>query len=236
VIAVGAMTWRSLAFVHWAVPARTLRDHVPAALEIDTFAGEAFVGLIPFAIEAARPRLLPPLPGASSFPETNLRTYVRHGAEAGIWFFSLDAGSPLAVLGARALYALPYHRARMAVAEHDGEVDYRSDRAWPEPCPAALDATCSIGPAIGEAQPETLEEFLVERYVLFSHRGGALRRARVRHRPYPLHRAEVELRHESLRRAAELPELGVRIDDYYCPELRVEVSAPRRLDRPHARP
>lgn len=232
-IAVGAMTWRSLAFVHWAVSPRPVRAQLPPGVELDTYGGDAFIGLVPFQIEAARPRFLPPVPGVSSFPEINLRTYVTVDGEPGIWFFSLDADSALAVLGARAVYALPYFRADAAVEEAGADVAYHARRRWPGQT-AELDAVCHVGEPLGLAAAGSLEEFLIERYVLYAWRGDRVRRARVRHAPYALCRAEIEVRRESLRRAADLPSVGARVDDYFCRSLRVEVGAPRRADPGHA--
>src|SRR5687768_11916775 len=94
-------TWRHLGFFHWEVPARELQALLPQKLTVDTYEGKAFVGLVPFTLTGVRPVLVPPLPWLSSFHEINLRTYVhQQGKEPGVWFFSLDASSPLAVAAA----------------------------------------------------------------------------------------------------------------------------------------
>ncbi len=98
--------WLHLLFLHWTAPAAALQRLLPAGLEVDVHEGRAYVSLVPFTIRGVRPPL--------SFHEVNLRTYVRcAGGPPGVWFFSLDAASRLAVLGARAWYRLPYHHARM---------------------------------------------------------------------------------------------------------------------------
>ena len=51
----GFQRWRSLLFVHWAVPAEVLRPLVAPSLDIDTFEGRAFVGLVAFDIPEMRP-------------------------------------------------------------------------------------------------------------------------------------------------------------------------------------
>jgi uncharacterized protein YqjF (DUF2071 family) len=43
------------------------------------------------------PRFVPALPGVSEFAELNVRTYVTVGGKPGVYFFSLDAESALAV-------------------------------------------------------------------------------------------------------------------------------------------
>jgi uncharacterized protein len=103
-----------LLFAHWRVAAEQLRSHVPAALELDPFDGDAWLSVTPFEVRGSRARGVPPPPVLSRFPELNVRTYVTHAQRPGIWFFSLDAGSGLAVAAARTAYRLPYFRARMA--------------------------------------------------------------------------------------------------------------------------
>src|SRR5579883_3335517 len=106
--------WRQLLFLHWAVPAEHVRPLVPPQLDLDLFEDTAWVSLVAFTITGLRPVGLPPLPGLSSFHETNVRTYVhRGGRDPGVWFFSLDAANRLAVLGARLAFHLPYYHARM---------------------------------------------------------------------------------------------------------------------------
>jgi uncharacterized protein YqjF (DUF2071 family) len=107
-------SWRSLLFLHWEFPPEQVRPLVPAGLDLDLFEGRAYVGLVPFTMKGVRPVVLPPVPGTGAFHETNVRTYVhRDGRDPAVYFFSLDAASALAVIGARALFSLPYHHARM---------------------------------------------------------------------------------------------------------------------------
>jgi uncharacterized protein YqjF (DUF2071 family) len=227
---VGFQRWRSLLFLHWVVPLERLRALVPEPLAIDTFAGRAYVGLIPFAMSDVRPRRpLPPVPTARAFLETNLRTYVTHGGQPGIWFFSLEAASSLAVLGARLSFGLPYFRARMTMAREEALVRYRSVRRWPRPKPAGLDVAYTVRDPLGAAQPGTLEHFLVERYTLFARRRGRLLRGQVRHTPYPLRRAEVITLDETLLAAAGLPSDGERAPDLYSDGVDVGICAPELL-------
>jgi len=223
----GFQRWRSLLFVHVAVPVERLRPLVPAALALDTFEGRAYVGIIPFAMHDVRPlRALPPVPTAAAFLETNVRTYVRHGERAGVWFFSLEAASSLAVLGARAGFGLPYFRASMSCARDGQDVHYRSRRLWPGPRPATLDVRYSPGDSLGHARLGTLEHFLVERYTLFALRRGRLIRGDVRHTPYPLRRARVPALAQTLLAAAGLPADGERAPDLYSDGVDVDILKP----------
>src|SRR5688500_16539155 len=122
------MRWHDLLFMHWSFPPEAVRPLIPAKLQLDTFEGRCWIGVVPFHMSKVRARFLPPIPGTSAFPELNVRTYVTAQGKPGVWFFSLDAGSALAVTGARALYSLPYFRARMSIrAGRDGLV-YASRR------------------------------------------------------------------------------------------------------------
>src|SRR5262245_64711331 len=115
-------TWNDLLFAHWRVDTAQLASMVPAPLELDTFEGEAWIGIVPFHMTNVSPRGVPALPYVSAFPELNVRTYVRVGDKPGVYFFSLDAGNALAVGAARALFGLPYHTAAIDVRETDGAI------------------------------------------------------------------------------------------------------------------
>src|SRR5688500_17865980 len=104
-------SWHDLLFAHWPVKAEALRELVPPGLELDLFDRQAWLGIIPFHMTNVAPRGVPALPWVSAFPELNVRTYVRVGDRPGIFFFSLDAGNPLAVTMARTLFKLPYFQA-----------------------------------------------------------------------------------------------------------------------------
>jgi uncharacterized protein YqjF (DUF2071 family) len=205
----GVQRWRTLLFVHWEVDAAVLRPLVPAGLTLDTFEGRAFVGLVPFTMEGIRLAWAPPVPGTRRFHETNIRTYVHAGGkDPGVWFFSLDAASSLAVRVARAFFHLPYFRARMELDVQSARISYRSARLWPAPVPATLALDATIGEALPHAAPGTLEHFLAERYVLYAEGRGRLHRGRVHHSPYPLRAARVDRMEQTLLDAAGLPGLG----------------------------
>jgi uncharacterized protein len=224
---VGWQRWRSLLFVHWEVPVAALRPLVPPALTIDTFDGKAYVGLVPFEVAELRVlKSLPRLPGASQFLETNVRTYVSLGATPGLWFFSLDAASALAALGARAGVGLPYFRAEMQMRRMGDAIHYRSHRRFGGA--AELELDYEIGAPIGPAQPGTLEHFLIERYVLYSrHPLLGLVADPIRHRPYLLRSANVVSLHETLVAAAGINVRGARTPDWYSEGVDVELLPPR---------
>ena len=89
--------WNDLLFAHWPVARDRLRELVPPFVDLDLFDGEAWLTLTPFRLSDLRPRGIPALPWISAFDEINVRTYVTRGGKPGIYFFSLDANSTLAV-------------------------------------------------------------------------------------------------------------------------------------------
>jgi uncharacterized protein len=193
------MRWVDLLFAHWPVPVDALRPLVPGGLEIDTFEGRAYLGIIPFRMEDVAPRGLPAPPLAGSFLEVNVRTYVREGDRAGVWFLSLDASSRLAVEGARAGFHLPYYRAAMSL-EHDGPaVTFGSMRVDRRGRPAAMTARYEPTGPIERATDGSLEAWLTDRWRLFAvEPSGRIVRGEIRHAPWPLQPAIAELDGASL--------------------------------------
>src|SRR4029434_10422709 len=115
--------------MHWSIRPEVLRPLIPAMLAVDTFDGWAWLGVVPFRMTGVRPHYLPAFPSLSALPEINVRTYVKTTSRSGVWFFSLDAASRLAVRAARFWYGLPYYDARMTVRLEADAVDYQSARA-----------------------------------------------------------------------------------------------------------
>lgn len=186
--------WRDLLFLHWRVGPDVVQRTLPPGLRVDVFEDEAWVGVVPFFMEAVRPAGLPALPWLSSFLELNVRTYVRDEAgRPGVWFYSLDCARGVAVEVARRGFHLPYEHAAMeAERGAGGEVAYRCQRRPQERFGAAEYRYRGVGPVF-EAEPGSLESFLAERYRLFSWnaRRRRLYSGEVWHRPYPLQAVEV---------------------------------------------
>jgi uncharacterized protein len=179
-------TWAKLLFLHWPLPPEQLHALLPPRLALDTFDGNAWVGLTPFTMWGIRPPLLPAVPWLSASHELNVRTYVHLDGVPGVWFFSLDASNPLAVAGARLGFGLPYFQARMTLKEEGATIHFTSHRApWGAP-PADCEVGWTRGESVLEAEPGTLDFFLLERYCLYAARGDRLYRTRIAHRPWPL--------------------------------------------------
>ena len=185
--------WNDLLFAHWPLPAAEITRLIPEGLVVDTFDGSAWVGVVPFWMDKVRFRGIPAIPGASRFPELNLRTYVRerHTNTPGVYFFSLDAANPFAVSAARMFFHLPYYWAHMKVeSPSEREVLYSSERLLTRR-PASLRVRYrSLGQPCLKGG---LEAFLTERYALFNYRrGGGLGRVNIHHLPWPLELAEAD--------------------------------------------
>jgi uncharacterized protein YqjF (DUF2071 family) len=183
-------SWIRLLFAHWRVDEGALRALVPAALELERFDGDAWLGITPFEVRGVRLRGTPPPPLVSRFPELNVRTYASFGGKPGIYFFSLDAGSGLAVVAARTLYRLPYFWARMRIAGEGAGVRYRSERIR---SPAAFSGRYQPEGPVFHAEPGSLEHWLTERYCLYTVDRGHVRRAEIHHPPWPLQPASAEI-------------------------------------------
>ena len=176
--------WSGLLFLHWPVDPELIAARLPAGLHVDTFEGNAWLGVVPFFMQRVRPVGLPALPWLSWFMELNVRTYVHDGrGNAGVWFFSLDCNQPVAVEIARRSFHLPYEHAAMRSRIEGPQVTFHSRRK----SPGAQDAefVYQTPAATREADGDSLEAFLVERYLLFAaDPAGRLSSGRVHHRPY----------------------------------------------------
>ncbi len=192
------MSWCDLLFAHWQVPVGTLRELLPGCLEIDTYEGRAYLGVVPFRMEAVGPRGLGWLPGhlpsPRAFPELNVRTYVRVGDRPGVVFFSLDATSALAVWGARRFFHLPYFRAAITCHNEGDTVRYESRRNDSRTGPGDWRGRYRPTGEVYHAEPGTLEHWLTERYCLYAvDPRGRAHRGEVHHSPWPLQPAEAEI-------------------------------------------
>lgn len=205
--------WHSLLFAHWPLPAEAIAPLLPEGLIVDGFAGTGWVGVVPFTMDRIRFRGLGTVPGANRFAELNLRTYVRHQRTGtpGVYFFSLDAANPAAVIAARAWFHLPYYWARMRAEERAGGwVHYRSQRLLSGRSVGFRATYRGIGPQYAQRSARgTIEYFLTERYCLFTrHPSGVLMQGNIHHAPWPLEAAEAEIEQNELPAAH-----GLRLPD-----------------------
>ncbi|HEX8001910.1 MAG TPA: DUF2071 domain-containing protein [Mycobacteriales bacterium] len=185
--------WDDLTFLHWSYDAATVQALLPPGIEVETYDGLAWVGLVPF-----RMTVLP----ASRFPETNVRTYVRGpDGRTGVWFFSLDADNLGAVATARATLNLPYQYARMAVGRRGDTVRYRSRRHLTKNAPS--DVAVEVGAPYDA--PTDFDHWLTARFRLWTTIAGRPGSVRAHHPPWPLRHARVTRLDSALVESAGLP-------------------------------
>lgn len=194
--------WQDVLFLHWRVSAEQLQKQIPEELELDLYRGEAWIGVVLFKATGTRPRLLPPVPGTKSFHEVNVRTYVTYKGRSGVYFFSLDASSPLAVKAASFGGFLPYRLARMEYGKYGGEMRFKSRRIQQGFFPETLALSYQVSSE--PIQSNIFEQWLTERYCLWTKPGRTLLRLDIRHQPWKLQYVTGEIRRNSM--AAFLPE------------------------------
>lgn len=220
----GYQNWRDLLFVHWRYPAAAVRALVPRELELDLYDDVAWVGLVPFEMKGIRLGWAPKAFGMD-FLETNLRTYVHYRGEPGVFFFSLEASSLLAVKGARWGWSLPYFHASMTADRTGDELHYASRRRG-DPS-ASLDVRFRVGEELGASPLGTFEHFLLERYYLFSIHRGRIHKGHVHHVPYPARKATVLSLEDGLIQAAGLERARTLPDTaHFSSGVDVEVFGP----------
>jgi uncharacterized protein YqjF (DUF2071 family) len=201
-----AQTWHDLLFAHWPVPPEMVRPLLPPGVTLDTFDGQAWLGIVAFWMSGIRLRGLPPVPFTAGFPEINVRTYVQDAARPAVFFMSLDADNAVGIALARRWYHLPYFRARIALTRRPGAVTFASRRTEPGAAPAAF--TGAYGPvAAGQrSAPGTLEHWLTERYRFYTaDQDGQVYRGDMQHEPWLLQAAGADIRLNTLIAAHGLP-------------------------------
>ncbi len=225
-----AMEWHALLFAHWPVAPALLQRHLPPGLWIETWDGAAYLGVVPFRMAGVRPRLAPSVPWISAFPELNLRTYVTDGTRPGVWFFSLDAGNPLAVELARLGFHLPYYTAQMRCAQLGETIHYHSHRTHAGRPRADLTMTYAPGGPVQYAAPGTLAHWLTERYCLYAaDRRGNLWRGEIHHARWPLQPATASFAHSTLTETVGLPLPATPPLLHYAHRLDVRAWLPERV-------
>jgi len=223
-------SWHHLLFAHWPVDPATVRERIPPALPLDLYDGQAWIGIVPFHMTNVAPRGLPNVPLVSAFPELNVRTYVTVEGRPGVYFFSLDAASTIAVAAARTLFGLPYFAAEMTVTVDAAGVQYQSVR---KPRTAGVAEFTGRYRPLSPVQPPVagrLEYFLTERYCLYRvDRSNRIHRLEIHHPPWPLQVAEAAFDRNTMAAAAgiQLPPVAPLL--HYAHRQDMVAWAPRRL-------
>ncbi|MEZ6125137.1 MAG: DUF2071 domain-containing protein [Planctomycetaceae bacterium] len=224
----GYQRWSQLLFLHWRIDPDVIQEQLPSGLSVETFDDSAWLALVPFSMERVRPWWSPPVPGISWFLETNVRTYVKHvSGQTGVWFFSLDANSRLAVAVARKFWHLNYQSSDMHLHADADMRRYGGKRIGHAKTSYAIVAQLDSQSDPTRAADGTLEHFLLERYHLIAQRPD-LRFVcgQVHHEPYrcrPLSHLTVR---QTMAAAAgiQLPEDQPPDHMTWCPGVDVRIS------------
>ena len=225
--AVMVQHWSDLVFVHWRYPAEIVQALLPDGVEVEQFDGTAWVGLIPFHMNDLGFPLLHPLPYVGSFPEVNVRTYVRCGEYSGVWFFSLDINKVLPTLIARTVYEIPYCYGNVSHKKVESMVTTTVTRKWPKSA-----ATSKI--IVEKRQPTDgdLERFLTARWGLITKsKRNKLLWAQVHHPPWQLHHADLIDLEDTLITAAGLPKPEGTPHVMYSEGVPVRIGWPQKITK-----
>lgn len=217
--------WTNLAYLHWRYDPAVIQALLPEGLEVDTFDGSAWVGLIPFSMRDVGVPKLPPVPYFGDFPEVNVRTYVRRNGVPGVWFFSLDVNRLAPALVARTTYLLPYCWGKASNELVGGMLSTSVRRRWPSV--ASTKIQVEVGDVI--AEPDDLANFLTARWGLYSRGlGKSLMNAPVDHEPWPLHTAQLVGLQDTLITAAGIPAPVGEPHVMFSPGVSVRIGMPHR--------
>jgi uncharacterized protein YqjF (DUF2071 family) len=228
--------WLRAMFIHYEVDAEALQREVPYPL--DLWEGRAYVSLVAFTLRGMRPRLGGKL-GALLFRPIatheflNVRAYVKHGGESGIFFLAEWLSNPISVRLGPPAFGLPYrHGGIKYVHEHEtghlqGTVDSMQPGVGRLDYLATMEAPASFVPCAAGS----LDEFLVERYTAFTTRGSRRRFFHIWHPPWPQRPVDVVIRNQSLlTKAWPWISRGREIGANYSPGVeKVWMGRPQRL-------
>lgn len=221
--------WDSVTFLHWPFAPEVVQAALPEVLEVDTFDGQAWVSLTPLVMRGVSGPVMPPIPVLSSFPETNVRTYVRGpDGRDGLWFFSLDAARLPFVSALRSVLGLPYRWAEMHADRTATTATYRMRRLPPHrPRPSSEVSVLLHGPL---SEPVSArDDFLTGRWRLYTRQARRLMTVPVEHEPWPLWEAELTELRDELLRAAGLPEPGQPPIVRFSPGVEARIGRPELI-------
>lgn len=185
--------WRNLVFLHWPIPKGILRKFIPTPLQIDTFNGYAWLGIVAFVMDGIYPRNIPFCSLIHKFPEVNLRTYVQYRGKPGVFFLSLDVDNWASNIIAKRWFKLPYYPAQVTYEQNDRVIHCESIRKSNN---TQIRFKGRLRPShkIFHARSETLDFWLTERYCLYSiDTNKNVYCGEIHHRSWPLQKVDIEV-------------------------------------------
>jgi uncharacterized protein YqjF (DUF2071 family) len=182
-----AQTRTDVLFAHWRVPLDEAARLLPPGLPLDTYDGDAWIGLVPCRLANVRLRGLPPVP-LVTFEQLDVRTYVTLDDRPGVWLCSVDVSNAVLVEAAKRTHMLPAYRARTSAGPDGDAFRFEASRDG-----LSFAARYRGAGTPFTAEPGSLEHFLTERYCIYTADGGRLHRAELHHAPWQLQAAETTI-------------------------------------------
>ena len=191
--------WDRALFIHYETNPQILQQGVP--YHLDLYDGRAFVSLVAFTMRAMRPRfggrmaewMVKPI---ATHHFLNVRTYVVHKGEPGIYFMAEWLSNRVAALLGPWTFGLPYRFGHLHYT-HNHEADELCGHV------AATHGQLSYHGAVendnfATCEPGSLTDFLLERYTAFTKHGGRRRFFRVWHEPWQQVAVEINMTADDL--------------------------------------
>jgi uncharacterized protein YqjF (DUF2071 family) len=194
--------WLRAVFLHFEVDAGVLQREVP--FQLDLHQGRAYISLVAFTMQDMRPRIGGPLAALLFKPIAthgflNVRAYVKHEGETGIYFLAEWLSNPLSLRLGPPLFGLPYRFGRLEYRhEHENGELHGLVTARNESTRLEYDSRIDPAAAFRPCDSGSLDEFLMERYSAFTATRSMRRFFRIWHPPWPQIPIDVELFHLSL--------------------------------------
>ncbi|MFY0543684.1 YqjF family protein [Brevibacillus sp. H7] len=223
--------WDNLLFAHWPVSVDSLRPFVPEILELDTFDGQAWIGIIAFEMSLIRLKFFPIIPYTVPFPEMNVRTYIQVNKKPGVFFMTLDASNPFIIHAARAWYHLPYYRAKMSMEIKDRHVHFHTDRVGTTESAAMFQGSYRPVSPLFTPKEGTLEHWLTERYMFCckSRNGQRVYMGDIYHDPWQLQEAEAVIQRNTMTEPFRLPLSKVPVLSHFSPGTQAFIWCCRKI-------
>ncbi|MFE6166427.1 YqjF family protein [Viridibacillus arvi] len=188
--------WHDILFLHWPVSAEDIRQYIPSELELELFNNKAWISLVFFQVKENRPRLIPAMPGISSFLELNVRTYVTYKEKSGVYFLSIDANNQLITKLVNYKNFMPFRHANITLKKYENAITFYSRSKQIETNYETLIA--SYEPISGPIERSQLECWLSERYHCWTKIDDHLLRVDNAHTPWTLQKAAYTIHENSI--------------------------------------
>jgi uncharacterized protein YqjF (DUF2071 family) len=200
---------RDMLFAHWPINPEHLQPHVPDILTLDTFDGDAWVGILPHYVPEIKVRSFG---GGNSFSRLNFRTYVRRNGEPGVYFLNLYADSRVSGLVGREIFGFPYNHAKMSINRSGDGIQFRCQPTDRGAESGKFDVVYRPTDESFQAESGSIEDFLIERSRYYAPRkekpgptgneipfcGRTLHVGEIDREPWELHSAQASIRTNTL--------------------------------------